>query len=61
MVQAALLLGAVEWVRTLVDLVALRTQAGQPVLRLVLILGGVALVTGLSALVFRAAGLRSRY
>lgn len=60
-VQAALLLGAVEWVRTLVDLVALRTQAGQPVLRLVLILGGVALVTGLSALVFRAAGLRSRY
>ena len=60
-VQAALLLGALEWVRTLVDLVALRTQAGQPVLRLVLILGGVALVTGLSALVFRAAGLRSRY
>lgn len=61
LVQVALLLGAAEWVRTLVGLVALRTQTGQPVLRLVLILGSVAVVTGLSALVFRAARLRTRY
>jgi len=37
--QAALLLGALEWVRTLAFLAAGRTQAGQPVLRMSLILG----------------------
>jgi hypothetical protein len=58
-VQAALLLGAVEWVRTLARLAAMRAQEGQPALRLVLILGSVSLLTGLSALVFRAARLRS--
>jgi hypothetical protein len=60
-VQGALLLGAVEWVRTLVRLAAWRAQEGQPALRLVLILGSVALLTGLSALVFRGARLRSWY
>jgi len=58
-VQAALLLGAVEWVRTLVHLAAWRAQAGQPALRMVLILGSVALLTGLSALVFQTARARS--
>ena len=58
-IQAALLLGAVEWVRTLTRLAAWRAQEGQPALRLVLILGSVALLTGLSALVFRSARLRS--
>lgn len=57
-VQAALLLGAVEWARTLVRLVAWRSQDGQPVLRLIVILGSVALFTGLSTLMFRAARLR---
>ena len=52
-VQAALLLGAVEWVRTLARLAVWRAQEGQPALRLVLILGSVALLTGLSALVSR--------
>lgn len=60
-IQAALLLGAAEWVRTLVELVAARVEAGQPVLRLALILGGVALLTGLSALVFRTARLKRWY
>ena len=60
-VQLALVLGAVEWVRTLARLVAWRVQQGQPVLRLTLILGIVALCTGLSALVFRTARLRSWY
>ena len=60
-VQAALLLGAVEWALTLVAQVAARMEAGQPVLRLALILGGVALVTALSALVFRTARLKRWY
>ena len=60
-VQVALLLGAAEWVRTLVQLMALRTQSGEPVLRLLFILGGVALVTALSVLVFRTARLQRWY
>jgi hypothetical protein len=60
-VQVALLIGALEWVRTLAHLVALRAQEGQPALNLMLILGSVALVTGLSTLVFRAARLRRWY
>ncbi len=48
--QGALLLGAAEWVRTLVLFAAQRQAEGRPVLRLVLILGSVALLTGLSAL-----------
>jgi hypothetical protein len=59
--QVTLLLGAAEWVRTMLHLMVLRTQAGQPMSRLALILGFVALVTALSALVFRSARLRSRY
>jgi len=60
-VQVALVLGAAEWVRTMVVLAAFRVQVGQPVRRMVVILGCVALVTALSALVFRAARLRRRY
>jgi hypothetical protein len=60
-IQAALMLGAVVWVRTAVELAALRTQAGQPALRLVLILGAVAVLTALSGLVFRLARVRSWY
>ena len=60
-IQAALLLGAVEWIRTLVALYQQRVQLGQPATRLGIILGGVALVTALSAAVFRTARLRARY
>jgi hypothetical protein len=59
--QAVLLLGAAEWVRTLLRLYAERREAGQPALRMAIILGGVALVTALSALVFRASRVRSWY
>lgn len=58
LVQVGLVLGAVEWLRTLVSLAAGRVAAGQPWLRLVLILGCVTVVTALSALVFRSARLR---
>lgn len=53
LVQIALLLGALEWLRTLVLLAQWRMQAGQPALRLAIILGSVAVITGLSALLFQ--------
>jgi hypothetical protein len=59
--QAALVLGAVEWMRTLVALASERLQAGQPVGRLGAILGSVAIVSALSALVFRTRRLRGWY
>ncbi len=59
--QAALLLGAAEWVRTAARFVSQRQGDGRPFLRLALILGGVALVSGLSALLFRTRALRARY
>lgn len=60
-VQAALLLGAVEWIWTLSRLASARAEAGEPALRMSLILGTVALVTGLSALLFHTARLRRRF
>ena len=58
LVQAALVLGAIEWIRTLLTLAAARSANGEPMLRMVLILGGVTLVTVLSALIFRSGRLR---
>ncbi|MBP9145327.1 MAG: hypothetical protein KBF21_03705 [Thermoanaerobaculia bacterium] len=54
MLQGLLLLGAVEWLRTLLVILEQRRSLGQPWHRLVVILGAVALVTAFSAL---AAGL----
>lgn len=59
--QVGLLLGAAEWVRTLVRLAAERSEAGQPMLRLVAILGCVALLTASSAFAFRFARLSKWY
>ena len=59
--QVVLLLGAAEWLRTLYLFAAERVAFGQPWTRLALILGGVALFTALSGLVFRSRGLRTRY
>ena len=61
LVQVALLLGAVEWVRTVMLFAGERMRAGEPYLRLVIILGAVALVTALSALLFETARLGRRY
>ena len=60
-VQAALVLGAVEWIRTMVELVKRRTAAGEPFVRLVVILGGVALVAVLAALLLQTARVRRWY
>ncbi len=59
--QAALALGVVEWLRTLGALVAQRIASGEPWLRLAAILGGVALLTALSLVVFRAAAVRAHF
>ncbi len=61
LVQAALMLGSIEWLRTLASLVAARIALDQPYARMSLILGVVAIATFGSALVFRAHSLRQRY
>ena len=59
--QAALLLGTVEWLRTAAAFIAVRQSFGQPWTRLAVILGAVALATALCALVFRSRAVRARF
>lgn len=61
LVQAVLLLAALEWVRTGVVLGRARLEAGEPWVRMAVILGAVAVVTAVSALVFRIPAVRERY
>ena len=56
-----LVLGALEWVRTLIAPSAATQAAGLSGGRMTVIIGGVAAFTLLSALVFRARSLRIRY
>ncbi len=59
--QAVLVIGALEWLRTLLKLVEIRQAMGMQWTRLAVILGIVALFTGLSALVFQSRSLKKRY
>ena len=59
--QVLLILGALEWLRTLYNFAAMRIAFEQPWTRLAIILGAVALFTALSGLVFRSKALRARY
>ena len=59
--QAALVVGAVEWARTLAAVAARRLQAGEPVVRLVAILGGVAVVALVAALLLETGAMRRWY
>lgn len=59
--QVLLVLGALEWLRTLYVFVAMRIAFGEPWTRLALILGAVALFTALSGLVFRNRALQGYY
>jgi hypothetical protein len=59
--QVALVAGALEWIRTLAMFALQREAMGQPWTRLALILGGVALFTGLCALVFETRAARTRF
>ena len=59
--QVFLLIGGLEWLRTLYRLAEIRMAFGEPWARMALILGAVALFTGLSGLVFRNRLVRARY
>lgn len=61
LVQAGLLLGAAEWIRTLVAIASRREALGEPWVRMAVILGAVAAVTLLSSLVFRGRVVREHY
>lgn len=59
--QIFLVLGTLEWVRTILRFVEIRQEVGMPWTRLAVILGIVALITGLSALIFQSKSLKERY
>lgn len=59
--QAALVVGALEWIRTAAVLVAMRQSLGQPYTRLAIILGAVALATGLCAFLFQWRPVKARF
>lgn len=61
LVQVALVLGALEWLRAMATFAAVRITLGQPYVRMVLILAAVSLLTALAALVFERRAMRERY
>lgn len=61
LVQVALVLGALEWLLTLYRLVQVRAALGEPIVRMVIILGLVVAVTLGSALLFQSASLKRVY
>jgi hypothetical protein len=60
-IQLALVLAGIEWLRSAVTLVHARGAMGEPYLRLALILGGVALFTALAALVVQTRRAREHF
>lgn len=60
-VQAVLILSAIEWIRSLFEYVSERQEYGMPYLRLIFILGGVALFSVFSALLFQTSSMKKRY
>ena len=61
LLQVALILGCIEWLRTLVVLALQRQHAGLPWLRIALILGAVAALTAASAWLFQTRRVGSRF
>jgi hypothetical protein len=61
LVQVLLLLGSLEWIRTMMGLMAERKSLGQPWIRMAAILTGVALFTAASALSLQGKRMRERY
>jgi len=61
LIQIFLVIGSIEWIRILFVYVNERQAIEEPYIRLVIILGIVAFLTGLSTLVFRNQALRERY
>ena len=60
-VQAVLVLGAIEWATTLVGLVQMRMAQGLPATRLAIILGAVILLTLTAALLFETRAMKRVY
>ena len=60
-IQILLVIGSIEWIRALFVYASQRQDSGEPYIRLIIILGIIALFTGLSALVFRNQSLKERY
>ena len=61
LVQVALVLGALEWLRTMYELAQIRAMHGLPYGRMLVILGVVAAVTLCSALFFQTRALKDVY
>ena len=61
LIQLELLLGGIEWIRTILRLVDIRQAHNLPWERLAIILGSVAAFTILSGLVFNGKTLKTRY
>jgi len=61
LIQIFLVIGSIEWIRALISYVSQRQSMDEPYMRLVIILGVVALFTGLSALVFKNKSLKELY
>ncbi len=61
LMQVVLILGALEWVRTLYELAQVRAAHGQPFTRMIVILGVVVVVTFCSALLFQLPVLKKIY
>jgi hypothetical protein len=59
--QIVLLLGAVEWIRSMIGYIEIRNSTGEDWGRLAVILITVSLLTACSGLVFRGKHLRKRY
>ena len=59
--QVALVLGVLEWLRAAWVFAAARAAAGQPYTRLLVILGGVALATAFAALLLRTRAAREHF
>ena len=60
-VQVVLVVGFLEWVRTLMVLISVRRAAGESWTRMAIILGTVAMITLASALIFRLPAVKRRY
>ena len=59
--QTLLIFGSIEWIRALFMYANERQAIGEPYIRLAIIIGIIALFTGLSALVFRNQFLKKLY
>jgi hypothetical protein len=61
LIQIVLVIGTLEWIRTLYELVQLRVAHGQPFTRMLIILSVVAAVTFCSALLFQLPTMKRVY